>query len=319
MLRILAAMAMLAQASTPAAAPPAASPSPTQTIYVDFRFPVPARRHPLPYETAHGLLLVRGTVAGRPAWILLDTGAGRTLVDTGLARGAGLRLDTAPIAIRTPSGALAGNRVAELDIAIADQLAVRLSQAGAADLRPISTLLDRPVEAVLGWDVLGRIAILVDPRGPALSFSASGLLPPPAGATWLPLTGRGRIPVGVGKTEVSLFLDLGSNHVLSLRTDVWDRLAPAGAGTRPFNVTHARGEGRTERLGTLPEIAFGRGTIRDIATVIETGERDGDEGHVGTGLLARFAFMLDAGQGRFWYLLVTPAAPAPAPGPGVGR
>jgi hypothetical protein len=246
---------------------------------------------------------------------LLDTGAGRSLVDAGLARTAGLRIEPAPISIATPSGALAGHRVADLGIAIADQMTVRLSQAGSADLGPISTLLGRPVGAVLGWDILGRIAFLVDPRGPGLSFAPSGQLPPPAGARWVELSARGWIPVGVGGAQLSLFVDLGSNHVMGLRADLWERFAPKGMETRPWNVSHAQGHSEPSRLGMLPEIMLGDTPVRDIATVIETPRPGDGDGHVGMGLLGPLVFMLDAGQGRLWFRLAAP----PAPGPGAGR
>lgn len=315
MVPILAAMMILAQPPTPAAAPPAATVSQpsNRTVRADFRFAGIGRRRPVPYETARSLLLVRGTVAGRSAWILLDTGAGRTIVDAELARDAGLRIDPARIAIATPSGALAGSRVYDLDIAIADQLAVSLSQAGSADLRPVSTLLGRPVGAVLGWDILGRIAFLVDPSGPSLSVAPSGLLPPPAGARWVELSDRGRIPVGVGGARLSLFVDLGSSHVLGLRADIWERLTPKGTQTRPWNVSHAQGQSEASRLGMLPEIMLGSTPVRDIATVIETPRQGDGDGHVGIGLLSPLVFMLDAGQGRLWF-----AAP-PTPRLDAGR
>ncbi len=311
MVPILAAMMILAQPPRPAAAPPAATVSQpsNRTVRADFRFAGVGRRHPVPYETARSLLLVRGTVAGHSAWILLDTGAGRTIVDAGLAHDAGLHIEPAPMPIVTPSGALAGHRVDDLDIAIADQLTIHLSLAGSADLGPVSRLLGRPVGAVLGWDILGRIAFLVDPRGPALSLAPSGLLPPPPGAHSVGLSARGRIPVSIDGTQVSFAVDLGSNHVVGLRADLWDSLAPKGADTRPWTVSHAQGQGEDSRLGVLPEIMLGDVPIGNVSVVLEAVAPGDGDGHVGMGLLGHMVFLVDAGQGRLWFRVATPPAP----------
>jgi len=325
MVRILEAMAILAQAPGTAgdqSAPPAAH----RTAEPDLRFAGAAQRRSLPYETSRGLIFVRGNVAGREVWVLIDTGASRTIVDAGLARAAGLATEAATASLATPSGPLAAQRVRNLRLGFPGRMDARLPLALSADLGPVSAMLGRRVEAVLGWDILARVAMLVDPAGATLEFGESGMLSPPAGAASVPLSTRGRIPVRVGKENVSLLVDLGSNHNVGLCADAWARLAPEGAATRPIEVGHGQGRREARRAGVLPQVIMGHATFRNVSTAIEPGRPEEGDGHVGLGLLSGLVFMLDAGAGRMWFLpaqrTASPRpsqdrrAPVPPPGPG---
>jgi hypothetical protein len=101
---------------------------------------VRSARHP-------GLILVRGTIEGRPVLIQLDTGKSRTVVDPDLAGELGL--------------APARNGVAIRSLTIGG-LEFRISSAKEVDLTGIDVELPDPILVGIGSDILSRFAWTVD-------------------------------------------------------------------------------------------------------------------------------------------------------------
>src|SRR6187551_1001431 len=64
-----------------------------QATRVTVQFASSADRKPLSYELAFkGVAVFKVRVEGQDVWAILDNGAGRTVIDTGFARSAGLEL-----------------------------------------------------------------------------------------------------------------------------------------------------------------------------------------------------------------------------------
>lgn len=288
-----------------AAQPPAASGDAPQDsiVHVTARFAPSEQRRPLAYEGPEGLIIFRATVAGRDAWVLLDTGATRSIVDSTLAGAAGLRIDTASRPLVTPTGTLAAGRVENLSFLVADQMEARLSSANAADLGHLSSIMGRPIGAVLGWDVLSDLVIHVDPGRRTITLARSGEITAPAGAGSVPFSRLSRqVSIRVGPHILSLFVDLGANAVIRLGPEAWAQVAPPGAETRPGRSMHAQGDVHAIQRGRLPEVGLGPVTLRNVPVTIGPLLPAHGDGLLGMGFFRRLVFLIDARQGRLWFL-----------------
>jgi hypothetical protein len=304
MLLLLAAAALLAQpaAEHPLPAPAAGPAQAGLRGHLTIHAPAAAQRHWVHYSRAD-IILFRATVAGREAWALLDTGADHSIIDSGLARAAGLAVAGSGPAIRTPTGVMTSGIVRDVTLAIPDHLTVQMTIAPEADLSRLSAQLGQPVGFVLGWDVLGQVALVVDPGRQAFWIARSDEVRAPAGSRALPFSREGRrLPVRIGDHELSLLLDLGHNGVIGLRPEAWALVAPPGTETTAGRSLQAEGEVTPIRLGRLPQVTLGNATLNNVPTSIRPLANISADGIIGMGLFRRVGFLLDAPGGRMWLL-----------------
>lgn len=117
----------------------------------------------MPFERTHDGVFVRARVNGRPEtlWFVIDSGAARTLISQAAAKRIGLK-GTEQSTIRGPGDAVIQVQVAKnASVAVGavniERIDLRITNLGA--LTPVWT---RPVDGVLGYDLLCRAAVTVD-------------------------------------------------------------------------------------------------------------------------------------------------------------
>lgn len=251
---------------------------------------------PLPYQAARGIILFRATVNGLPATVMLDNGTGRTLIDTGFARRAGIGLHAAGSrAVTGAASRLATSGTDPVTLA-AEHAFVLKGPVAAIDLGPVSAALGTPVDAVLGMDVLDHAAVMIQPAKRQLSLAASGSIGGGVGVD-LPIVDGNGIAAEVNGRTVKLKLDLGSAGAIRLTDVAWHRVLPSGAPTESSDMTSADGVTRSTLRGRAP-VRFGRLSAQNVA--IDSGyvATGGMDGLIGTRFLTSMTVLIDWGKAR---------------------
>lgn len=253
------------------------------------------------YTSVQGCILFFATINGRPVTMLLDNGAARTVIDTGFARKAGIGTRPLKGGVFTSAGTL-------IDVGATDAVELVVPRgfrvAGpmmSADLRPVTTALGRPVDAVLGSDVLGQFAVLVDPNNRRLAFYHGGATTATGGTVAVPIADGTIVAAELNGQKVGLRIDLGSTGTVSLSDAAWRRVIPAGSPIRGGENTSVDGVTRRTRFA---EAALRIGPVRIDRAWVGNGyvpTRNAD-GLLGNGFLSRGPILLDL-KGRQLLLL----------------
>jgi hypothetical protein len=230
---------------------------------------------------------------GHPLRVLLDTGTDPSAVDAALARRLALRTGGSGLGMGAASDEVPFTEAVLPWLRLGD-LTIRDLFAPALDLRSFG------IDVVLGYNVLRQMALRIDYRRRALTLAHPDLgLPPPEGATILPLVFREHFPalpdLEVGGLRLPYAtIDTGSNAALTVGPDV-----AAGLGMTPelAGVRRASGAGfggggevlrgafRTVRVGPI----LLDGVEIDAPEILRGDLSHPGRANIGNRLLARFA------------------------------
>lgn len=268
---------------------------------ISIRFPGRSRSAPTHYEPLGGLIVFKANVEGREVWALLDNGAERSLIDATFAEETGSTIGPPNGTIITPSGSIPKRRVSDVSLEVPYSFAVDLPAVAAMDMEPISQLLGRDIDFVLGGDLLRFFILAINPSQRTFRVGPSGAarMGPDAISTAVD-PDSAQIELLIGGEPVRLMIDLGSNAALTLSPEAWGRVAPSDVETRQTSV--ADGNGRIEQItaAVAPEVTVAGMLVRDVRVNIRPVRPDVADGFVGNGFLDRFSLLLDLGQGRLW-------------------
>lgn len=319
-IRILLIAAGLTQAA-PALAPaatlsPLSSPPAAAGIPVTIRYLSGPERKPQSFEFIGNLIFFKARLADRDVWMLLDNRATRSLIDTGLAKSLNLKVEALEgRTIRTPTGALPYNIAMDVPLLVPGQMETRLPMA-TVDLRRLSGVINHPIEAVLGADLIGRSLLGIDPEKMTIQFA-------PAGATMrMPVeaialaSSRPQLDVMVGGKPVRLTIDLGFNGALALTPEAWARVGPKDLQMQKGFTVHAEGQVYAHERTMLPQVEIGGVAHRNISVAVRTVLPGDGDGMIGMGLIGRFVTLLDTRSAKIWLVPrrsatpISPVAPA---------
>lgn len=255
----------------------------------------------VPFDLVNNHIYVDGFVDGKPVRFLVDTGGSNLLTPA-----AAKRLGLAAQGKMAASGAGDNN----VDLAMARAKQVRV---GAATLdNPVFIVIDlgnlpqiegAPLDGLVGYEMFRRFGVQIDYAKHELTLSDPKAFVPPPGATVLPFTLSGTIPIIAGSLDglpVKLSVDTGSRESLTLSSPfvkVHDLVAKYAAA--PETVTGwgvgGAARGRPARLGRLQ---LGGLAIDGIAGDLFTGDKGAFadpnvSGNLGGGVLHRFTVAFD--------------------------
>ena len=262
-------------------------------------------RRKVPIEYIQGCIAFQAEVAGRNVWVLLDSGAARSVIDTQLAAAGGLTIEPANGTIRTIAGEVPRRRVRNVSIALPGQFSGSLSMA-AVDLAQASQAAARKIEAVFGHDLLSVVAVAAYRREGLINFAPSGTSitqGPGVNVTLIPITRVGdldQINVKVGNRQLTLTLDSGLDYDVSLAPAAWERVKPNGAQVFDRSTTSADGRQIATRGSRLPSLIMGGITLNDLNVSVHPWPEAYRDGAIGIGLLSRNDFLLDIGAHRLY-------------------
>ncbi len=173
----------------------------------------------LPFIGRGDLIELEARIGDAPVRALIDSGAQVSAIDRGLGQRLGLsRTVAAPVLAYGLSGAPQLTYTVRLDIALPGLTVPRL-RAAALDLARLSALTDRPLDLILGRDLLGAVVLEADFARGAARLIPRHAFRPDARARLIPLGRRGGAPTIQARIEglaLDLLVDTGSSGGLAL-------------------------------------------------------------------------------------------------------
>ena len=255
-------------------------------------------------------IYVDGTIDGKPAHLLVDTG-GLNCLDVAAAPRLGLKGE----------GKLAANGVgeAQIDLSFAHAKEVRV---GTAVLeRPVFYVIDLgqlpavegvSVDGLVGFEMFRRFRVTVDYEAKLLTLTEPAKFQPPEGAHAVPFELAERIPIIQGRLDglpMRISVDTGARLSLTVHgpfVRAHDLVQRYGAAPERITGWGVGGPARTRpaRVGTLE---IGDLSIQDIAADLFTGDKGSFSNpdisaNLGGGVLKRFKVSFDY-DARSMYLV----------------
>ena len=254
------------------------------------------------------------SVGGLSLAAVVDSGAGRTVLDWNVA----LKLGLVP-----HSGFRAGGFTGETEGGLVDGLSIRIGTltlsgitAAVLDLATIAAATGEPTGLILGSELFEQVIVDLDfPHERIGLFGPSGPRSP-TGATRLPLQNDGlerrNIPIQVGgERPIQALFDLGSDAPLYLSPQyvVDHRLLE---GRKVSTVAGAGVEGITvSQIAVLPEIRLGNMVVRDVPVEVPPTWNQPSPAVVGSPVLGRFEIVTDYSRGALWLTADATASQSP--------
>ena len=262
----------------------------------------------VPFQLVSNHIYVDGTIDGKPAHLMVDTG-GANLVTPAAAERLGLRGE----------GKLAASGVGDeqVDVSFAHGQEVRVGGAVLAhpvfyviDLGSLGAVEGVVADGLVGFEMFRRFCVTVDYAAHVLTLTVPARFTPPPDGHVVPFELAERIPVITGKLDgvpVRISVDTGSRASLTLHApfvrehDLVKRYDAAPERITGWGVG-GPSKGRPARLGTLE---VGDLAIKDIAADLYTGDKGAFANpnlaaNLGGGVLRRFRVSFDYDARRMY-------------------
>lgn len=261
----------------------------------------------IPLTWVNGLMALKGTINGRPVDIILDSGAGSTVVDLALADHLRLPMSGSVNAIGA-SGATDGVRVGGFTLAFSGfSMDYPEASAVALDLSG-SALVGKPLAVVLGRDIFEMAIVDLDLPGQRIAFTKPENFRPPSGVVNLPLLPDNKrlrwLEVSIaGQGLVPATFDLGSGLELEVSSEFARERRLLR--DRPTSTWVAFGvEGLSlHTVATLPSLRIGGATLSDIPVAVTSPWQDPHTpAVVGMPVWRRFRVITDYAHDRLWLM-----------------
>ncbi len=254
-------------------------------------------------------IYLRGSVNGIATEILLDSGAGMTVLDREFAERAGLRAEGA-VAARGTGGVTEAGMVEGVTLGIGD-LTVGPLTAAVIDLADVAQRIGRPMPVILGKEVFHALVVDVDYPGSRIRFHD------PASFRY---DGPGRrldlIAADDGHKNLLVSMEGGEPVVVGLDTGEGGALTVFGhyaqergfLSRRPLSESKGGGVGGTtiSRTATLSSVTIAGYELKNVPVTIHQENVKGafdtrrQAGNLGTGILGRFRVLFDYEHDALW-------------------
>jgi predicted aspartyl protease len=266
-------------------------------------------------------IYLRGSMNGVATDILLDSGAGMTVLDRAFAESAGLRAEGA-VAARGTGGVTEAGMVEGVTLQIGDLIIGPLT-AAVIDLADVAQRIGRPMPVILGKEVFHAMVVDVDYPGARIRFLDPAkfryegpghrldLIAGEEGHKSLLLSMEGGEPVVVG-------LDTGQGNALS----VFGHYAQERGFLTRRLLSESKGGGvggtTISKTATLTSVTLAGFELKDVPVTIHQENVKGafdtkrQAGNLGAGLLNRFRVLFDYEHDALW-LEPGPQFDAPLP------
>ncbi|OYY89958.1 MAG: hypothetical protein B7Y45_09545 [Sphingomonas sp. 28-66-16] len=243
------------------------------------------------------------TIDGRPAVAILDTGVSASVVSRAFAANARLRVQPRGSATAI-GGAVAIGWTTTHDIAFGG-LVRRGGGLTVTSLPASATLSDRPVDMLVGHDLIDGYALDIDYAASRFRLLPSGRLPFRGASAPLAVSPEQNLYVTQltlgGRRLQPVVVDTGDGSSITLSQQAWrsTRLAPM-----PMTTTIAYGIGGAQitELAIVDALSVGRLGAEKVELRIEPNggfsQSIGAAGRIGSGFLQRYRVLIDPGAGH---------------------
>jgi predicted aspartyl protease len=245
-------------------------------------------------------IYVSGVIGGRTSEMVVDSGAGATVVDVSLARSLGLHLEGG-VTAKGVGGSVPAQLARSVPITVG-AFSATLPAVAVIDLRGVQDQLGRAMPVILGRDIFSVAVVDIDYPGRRLWFRDPATTRPRGGMVVALRADGGRYQVE-GRIDAlpsaRFDLDTGSSDALV----VFRAFALANRlleGRAPLSTRLVGGVGGSSvaRIGTIGTFSIGSLSMRNVPTVFHQGETGAfattqAAGLVGGGLLTHFRVIFD--------------------------
>jgi hypothetical protein len=239
-------------------------------------------------------------------WFIFDTGARYPIVDSGVAKALRLHMLSSDQGAGVGRGTFTQHKLAPLSLSVG-LLTLHLSGAEATSLRNTGT--HDPYAGVVGWDLLKRYVVRIDPVAHTIAFYDPVSFTRPQREASVPISSpNGRLFV-----DVRLTIN-GSSVVRKMRVDtgsedaVSDNLVRESSRRRKSLQGVGLGTPYVDYSGVFDAVQIGPYTIRNAWGP------SNDHPSIGMEILRRVTLTFDVAAGRL-YLEPNEYFPAPVPSP----
>lgn len=252
---------------------------------------------PISFERYRNEIFFEATINGTKASVMLDNGVDSSMIDTGFAKRAGIRLGAAARSMATGTAEVPGRYADDVRLDIPHHVSVS-GPLIARDLEPLATIMGHPIDAVLGGDVVNTMAIGVIGSRHLLYLMPSGKIAPQEKSVTVPLVNGSEVEAAINGKPNRLYVDLGSNGAVDLSNESWLRSIPEGVAVRRGQSTNGEGAIRTELTAANNDVTIGGATAHGV-TIGRAGTIPrGSDGLLGNAFLSHFDVVLDVQAGK---------------------
>lgn len=243
-----------------------------------------------------------GQINGRATPMMLDSGAGMTVVDVKFAEQIGLKATHSATVQDTARGGTQGGVARGVHLS-AGGLHLRGVDVLILDLGGIEGSIGRPVPVVLGHEAFAAGVVTVDFPSRQLTFHDRARYTPLEGSKRVPLILENRIPTVQlsinGLPPITADFDLGNGGTILLAKDYWEK--QPSLAKLPFARSQAGGVSgvRDARLVTVPQVTFAGEQFENVPLTLNAAEGMlPDTGaNIGLEMLKSFVVSIDFTRG----------------------
>lgn len=259
-------------------------------------------------------IFLTGSVGGKTASMLLDSGASVTVIDRKLAEAAGIK-PTGNMEVRGMGGSASTAITNDVTITIGT-MTLQTGMVLLMDLTEISRMTDHPIDVVLGKEVLNDTVTDIDFEAGSIVFREPRGFTAPAGMVRVPLTvagGNRTVAVSIeGHDPIAVDFDLGNGGALLLNPrsmTKWgmtqDRpiAQSLSGGFGGLNVAHRFVVKELNVAGFVVRNLPAQAPVSTEGLDVYAGETV--QGNLGMAVWNRFHLMLDFGRDQL-YLAASP-------------
>jgi hypothetical protein len=257
-----------------------------------------------------GLIMMLGSLKGRPARVLIDSGVSHVIVNHSFAQQAGLRR-TGSARISAVAGSTSGTAYVGVVVDVGG-VRVTANQAIGADLSQIGRVSGQEIDVIIGRDLFDFLIVDIDFPSRKIAFHNPRAYGPPPNAVPVPARALGNglryLPISVaGLAPVKATFDLGARAAL-LMSGVYATRHGLMKG-RPVSTFVSVGVAgpSASKIFTADGVNFAGLSLRGVPVVVPAAwgndARDIDSPiYVGLGLLSRFRIITDYPSERIWFV-----------------
>ncbi|HZG46924.1 MAG TPA: aspartyl protease family protein [Allosphingosinicella sp.] len=257
-----------------------------------------------------GLIMMGGSLNGRPARILIDSGVTHVIVSQAFARQAGLR-STGNASISAVAGRTSGSTYKSL---VVDVGGVRISsdQAIGADLSQVERASGQVIDVLVGRDLFDFLMIDIDFPNRKIAFHDPRLYRAPSDGVPVPArnlgTGLRYLPLSLaGLPPVKATFDLGARAPLLMSSTYAARHGLMKDKRVSTAVTVGVAGPSESKVFTADKVNFAGLDLRGVPVIVPAAWRNDERNvdspvYVGLGLLSRFRIITDYPSDRVLFL-----------------
>ena len=265
-------------------------------------------------------IFIPAKVDGHNLSLLLDSGAGISVLDSTFAKGAGIST-AGRLGLSGTGGQSTMDLAPNIEIALGG-LTLRHVTAGVVDLSAVSVAAAHPMPFVLGREAFDQLVIDIDFRNRRIAFREPDNFSAPPGAVRVPIgehEGKRTVPVSVdGAAPVPFDFDLGNDSPLIVYSAYRDRAHLMDG--RPQSLELAGGVGgiNTIRIASVSSIELAGVRLENVPTDFPDAANNSltfvrTAGNIGLPVFTRFRLITDYPHDAIWLVPDSTAITEPFP------